>query len=252
MKTYKLNIIWSISLLCFAFVSCKKTEQAPVISHLSLFNAMPGDTKLLPSFRGTKPLDRYYDARLYYYGVFNGLNKYAINKEEQPLAMYRYPDTLPTSKPLYDLHLKLKPGSINRLYFTGTAEHPDHLLSTFVPPAYNVADSTFGIKFLNLSYQSKPVNVYLVSNGERKEVEGLVYKGETEYKRYAAPVETGEYTFEFRDQETQKLLASYTTNGVGVANDNVWRFRNFTLALIGLPAETAEVLKQKTFLLDDY
>lgn len=252
MKTYKLNIILSISLLCFAFVSCKKTEQVPVISHLSLFNAMPGDTKLLTSFRGTEPLDRYYDGLLFYYAVFSGLNKYAITKEEQPLAMYRYPDTLPTSKPLYDLNLKLKQGSINRLYFMGTVEHPDYLLSTFVPPAYNVADSTFGIKFLNLSYQSKPINVYLVSNGERKEVEGLAYKGETEYKRYAAALKTGEYTFEFRDQETQKLLASYTTNGVGFAKDNLWRFRNFTLALIGLPGETAEVLKQKPFLLDDY
>ncbi|AOM80228.1 DUF4397 domain-containing protein [Pedobacter steynii] len=252
MKTYKWNIILSISLLCFAFVSCKKNDEAAVISHLTLFNAMPGNIKLMPSFKGTDPLERYASAQLFYYATFNELGKYAITKEEQPLTVYSYPDTLPTSKPLFELNLKIKKGSINRLYFTGTAAHPDYLLSTFVPPAYTAADSTFGIRFLNLSYQSKPVNVYLVSNGERKEVEGLAYKAGTEYKRYAAPLETGDYIFEFRDQETQKLLASYTTNGVGVAKDNLWRFRNFTLALIGSAGETTEVLKQKPFLFNDY
>lgn len=252
MKTCKLNIILSLSLLCLAFVSCKKTQPAPVISHLTLFNAMPGNERLMISLRGTKPLDRYYDARILYYAIFDNDAKYAIIKEDQPLAIYRYPDTLPTSKPLYDLNLKLKQGSINKLYFTGSVEHPDYLLSTFVPPAYNAADSTFGIRFLNLSYQSKPVNVYLVGNGERKEVEGLAYKGATEFKRYAAPLKTGAYTFEFRDQESQKLLATYTTSGVGVATENLWRFRNFTLALIGSPDGTTEVLKQKTFLFNEY
>lgn len=252
MKTYKLSFIFLISLLSLAFVSCKKTEQAPVISHLTLFNAMPGDARLLTSFRGTKPLDIYYDARLFYYAVFDELGKYAITTEEQPLAMYLYPDTLPTDKPLFDLNLKIKKGSINRLYFTGTIEHPDYLLSTFVPPYHNVADSTFGIRFLNLSYQSKPVNVYLIRNGERKEVEGLAYKGASEYKNYAANLETEDYTFEFRDQETQKLLTTYTTKDVGVVKDNLLRFRNVTIALIGLPGETTELLKQKPFLFNDY
>jgi hypothetical protein len=251
MKTYKLKFILLISLLSFAFVSCKKIEQASVVSHLTLFNAMPGQV-LLANFKGAEPLDRYLGAMTFGYAVFNLGGRYAITKEEQPLAMYRYPDTLPTSKPIFNLNLKIKKGSINNLYFTGTIKNPEYLLSTTVPPYHDVADSTFGIRFLNLSYQSKPVNVYLVTNGERKEVEGLAFKGISEYKNYTAALKTREYTFEFRDQETQILIATYTTKGIGIASENLWRFRNFTLALIGLPGETAEELKQKPFLLNDY
>ncbi|ALL06819.1 hypothetical protein AQ505_15775 [Pedobacter sp. PACM 27299] len=252
MKIYKFQYILFISLLCFAFVSCKKTEQTPVLTHLTLFNAMPGQLRLLPSFRGTEPLNRYYLAILFDYGVFNVGGKYAITKEDQPLAIYSYPDTLSPDKPLFDLQLKLKKGSINTLYFLGKKENPDYLLDTYLPPVHQAADSTFGIRFINLSYGSKPINVYLIKDGERKEVEGLAYKGITNFKSYTATLKTGNYTFEFRDQATQELLASYTTTELEKPSENKWRFRNFTIALIGLPGESSELLKQKTFLFDNY
>lgn len=119
MKTFRLQYILIISLLCFTFVSCKKTERAAVLTHLTLFNAMPGELRLLPSFRGTEPLDRYYLSTLFDYGIFNEGGKYAITKEDQPLAIYSYPDTLEPNKPLFDLQLKLKQGSINTIYFLG-------------------------------------------------------------------------------------------------------------------------------------
>lgn len=250
MKTYKLRYILFISLLCF--VSCKKTEEATVLTHLTLFNAMPGELRLLPSFRGTEPLNRYYDATLFYYGTFNVVGKYAITKEDQPLAIYSYPDTLVPSKPLFDLQLKLKKGSINTLYFLGKKEAPDYLLDTYLPPVHQAADSTFGVRFMNLSYGSQPVNVYLIKDGVRSAVEGLAYKGITDFKSYAATLKTGNYTFEFRDQATQQLLGSYTTTELEKPSENKWRFRNFTIALIGLPGESSELLKQKTFLFDNY
>lgn len=252
MKTYKPSYILLISLLSFAFVSCKKTEQTPVITHLTLFNAMPGEEKLLPSFRGTAPLNNYYLSSLFYYGVFDIGGRYAITKEDQPLAIYSYPDTLLPNKPLLDLNLKLTKGSINSLYFLGSVAHPDYLLDTYLPPAHQAADSTFGIRFINLSPGSKPVNVYLVSAGERKEAEGLAYKGITGFKNYSATLKTSDYTFEIRDQESQQLLTSYTTIGIGKPTENAWRFRNFTIALIGLPGESTEKLKQKSFLFNNY
>lgn len=252
MKTYKPSYIVLIILLSFAFVSCKKTEQTPVITHLTLFNAMPGEERLLPSFRGTMPLNNYYHASLFYYGVFDIGSKYAIIKEDQPLAIYNYPDTLSPSKPLLNLNLKLTKGSINSLYFLGSVAHPDYLLDTYLPPFHQAADSTFGVRFMNLSYGSKPVNIYLVSGGERKEVEGLAYKGITDFKNYSAALKTADYTFEIRDQESQQLLTSYTTTGIGKPSENAWRFRNFTIALIGLPGESTEKLKQKPFLFNNY
>lgn len=252
MKAFKLNYILLISLLSFAVVSCKKTDALPAISQLTLFNAMPGKDRLLTNFRGTKPLDIYNGVRVIEYGVFSILDRYTIAKPSQPLALYHYPDTLPTSKPVFDLDLKLKEGSINNLYLTGTLNKPDYLLITSVPPFHNAADSTFGIRFLNLSDQSKPVNVYLVSNGGSKEIEGLAFKGISNYKNYASTLKTGDYTFEFRDQETQKVIASYTTKDIGKPSENLWRFRNFTLALVGIPGETAVELKQKIALINDY
>lgn len=252
MKTYKLNFILLISLSSFAFFSCKKTEQAPVISHLTLFNVVPGKERLFTDFKGTEPLDTYEGVHILDYGIFTIRDRYAITKTDQPLAIYRYPDTLPTSKPVFNLNLQLEKGSINNLYFTGTMDHPEYLLNTFLPPLHNVADSTFGIRFLNLSYLSKPVSVYLVTNGERKEVEGLAFKGVSDYKNYVATSKTGDYTFEFRDQETQKVIGTYTTKDIAKPSENLWRFRNFSLALIGLPGETAEELKQKPVLLNDY
>lgn len=252
MKTFRLQYILIISLLCFTFVSCKKTERAAVLTHLTLFNAMPGELRLLPSFRGTEPLDRYYLSTLFDYGIFNEGGKYAITKEDQPLAIYSYPDTLEPNKPLFDLQLKLKQGSINTIYFLGKKESPDYLLDTYLPPVHQVADSTFGVRFMNLSYGSQPVNVYLIKDGERKEVEGLAYKGLTDFKSYTATLKTGNYTFEFRDQATQQLLASYTTVELEKPSENKWRFRNFTIALIGLPGESSGLLKQKTFLFNNY
>ncbi|SDJ03287.1 hypothetical protein SAMN04487898_101127 [Pedobacter sp. ok626] len=255
MRNFKINTLLLSMLLSIAFLSCKKEEPLPATSSLTIANAVAGSKPLVVNLNeGANPSYYLYrTASALKYGVLEGdVGKLNVENPTQRLRLFQLPDTTATSQPLFDLKLQIVKGSINSLLLTGTANHPDYLLDTTIPPYHNQADSTFGLRFTNLSYQSKPVNVYMISNGERKEVEGLIYKGITGYKNYAAMDKTGTYTFEFRDQETQRILAVYTLEGAAKATENLWRYRNFTLALIGIPDTVDPEQKQKTFMINNY
>lgn len=246
--------IWFI-LLSMAFVACKKeADSLPVISSLTLVNAVPGSAKLIINLNGTTSAKGYtYSGAAYLdYGVFAPGNKLTTFNEKQPLGLFQFPDTNATSRPLFDLQLQLKKGGISSLFLTGTVTNPDHLLVNDLPPFHEQRDSTFGIRFANLSYQSKPVSIYLIANGEQREIDGLPYKGVTDYKNYLALAKTGDYKFEFRDKESQKVLATYNLAGINSDPINLWRYRNFTLALIGLPNTTDPQQMQTTLLINNY
>ncbi|WP_316833926.1 hypothetical protein [Pedobacter nutrimenti] len=253
----KFNII-SILLLCLlsiAITSCKK--EGPVlriISSLTIVNAVPDAIPyLVPDLRNGSKVDYYYASTpIFQYGISDPATKISTDKELLPLALYLFPDTLLTSKPLFDLKLQIPKGSINSLFLVGTVAQPDYKLVTAVPPAHNERDSTFGVRFANLSYQSKPVSVYVLDNGEQKVLEGLTYKGVSDYKKYVAFAKSDNLTFQFRDQETQNLLATYVVSGLGALANNQWRYKNFTLALKGLPGSADALQKQSTFVISDF
>lgn len=251
---YKIHLLLLSGLLSIVLISCKKEREEPVVSSLILVNAVPGSAPLAVNFTGTQPSNFYSAAARISYGILDQFSRFNMETTEQPLALYQYPDTLSTSKPLFNLNLHLEKGSINSLFLMGTVAQPDYLFLSAVPPYHAVRDSTFGIRFVNLSYQSKPVNVYLIANGERKEIDGLAYKGITPYKNYTAFAADDSYVFEFRDQETQNVIASYVLKDLGQANEkeNLWRYRNFTMALIGLPDTAVPEQKQKIFLINNY
>ena len=251
---YKIHLLLLSSLLFIAFISCKKERQQPIVSSLIVVNAVPGSTPLVVNFTGSQPSNFYAGAAKINYGILDQFSRFNMETTEQPLTLYQYPDTFSTSKPIFNLNLHLEKGSINSLFLMGTVAKPDYLFLSSVPPYHAVRDSTFGIRFVNLSYQSKPVNVYLIANGEQKEIDGLAYKGITPYKNYTARAADNSYVFEFRDQETQNVIASYVLKDLSQANEkeNLWRYRNFTLALIGLPDTAVPEQKQKIFLINNY
>jgi hypothetical protein len=253
MRNSRIGILFIM--LTIVLISCKKNETSlPVISSLTLVDAVPGSAKLYINMNGTAPAKGYtYSGASYLkYGDFAPDNKLTTFNEKQPIGLFQYPDTNATSKPLFDLQLQLNKGSINSLFLIGTVTNPDHLLVADVPLFHEQRDSTFGIRFANLSYQSKPVSIYLIANGEQKEIDGLAYKGITGYKNYLAFAKTGDYKFEFRDKESQKVLATYVVAGVNNDPVNLWRYRNFTLALIGLPEATDTQQMQRTMLINNY
>lgn len=255
MRKFKINTLLLNILFSIAFLSCKKEESSPITSSLIVANAVAGSKPLVINLNeGANPgYYLYRKASTLTYGILDGnTGKLNVENTTQRIRLFQFPDTTAASQPLFDLNLQIGKGSINSLFLTGTVSHPDYLLDVAVPSYHNKTDSTFGVRFINLSYQSKPVNVYVIGDGERKEVEALAYKGVTSYKNYGALAKTGTYTFEFRDQETQQVLAVYTLLGAGKGTENLWRYRDFTLALIGIPGAADPLQQQKTFMINNY
>lgn len=252
MKKYKKNFTAAVYLISMLFVCCKTTEQPPAVSSLTMINAIADVPRLLGNFKGTIPVQYYAQVPPMKYGVYDN-NRFSITKTEQPLGVFKFPDTLSTSRPLFNLVLHLKPGTISSLFFVGTSDRPDTLMINSLPPYHKSADSTFAVRFVNLSYLSKPVDIYQVNGGRHKEdIQALPYKGFSGYKTYFAGLETENYIFEFRDRETQALLTTYVLDGVGGHTGSLRRYRNFTLALKGLPGKNSGDQKQEAFLIDDY
>jgi hypothetical protein len=181
------------------------------------------------------------------------MNQYAVNGATQPLALYQYPDTLAHSKPLFNLLLPFSPGENRTLFLTGTLAQPDTLFVTDKLPYHPFADSSIGLRFVNLSPGSAPVIVRINGLSSNPVTGSLPFKGITGFMNVPATAATGSYVVEFYDQATNTLLGNYTLGNVGATTgNNSWRYFNFTLALQGLPGVTSGATAQSVFLIRHY
>ena len=228
---------WILSLV---MVSCSKQKPVPAPVSLSIVHAITGSNVVVTNFTGTKRID-YLKAQKIEYGSFNMSSRFSVTATSQPLGIYNYPDTTDKSKPLLDLTLELAGSSINTLFLTGTKDHPDHILVKENLPDYG-ADSTMGVRFVNLSSGSSPVSVNIAGKPAGSELTGLSYKNITGFMRYDVKANMPDYVFECRDATTGTLIATIATEGLsfdgGDYNGNRWRRFNFTIALIGDPGAT--------------
>lgn len=161
-----------------------------------------------------------------------------------------------TTHTLFKGTFNLQNANTYSLFLTGTVNQPDTLFIHDQLPYYPATDSVGGIRFINLSTGSNPVSVDIKGNANGSEVQSLAYKGVTGFKTYAATHTISSYVFEFRDQASGNLLASYTTSGVNNSTGtntttNTFRFKNHTLALIGQPGGTGAAA-QKVILINNY
>lgn len=96
-------------------------------------------------------------------------------------------------------------------------------------------DSTAGVRFINLSPNSKPLNITLSTTPTINEVSNLEYKQYTEFKSYPG-LYNSTYTFQIRDASTASPappLATFT-----LTTSTVPRFSNVTLVIRGLVRAT--------------
>lgn len=254
------NILFS--LLLAGAVSCSKQSVPPTPSSLTIINAVVGSAPLVTNFSGTDPITWYLGADQIAYNTFStdaygNNNQMASYSGMQRLALYQYPDTLQKSKPLFNLALNLPPGSINSLFLTGTVNAPDTLFVTDQLPFHPVSDSATGIRFVNLSPNSPPVSINILGINNGSEVAALPYKGITGFKSYPATQAISSYIFEFRDAATGTLLTTYTADGINNTDSDpyfpskIWRSRNTTLALIGLPNGSGDAA-QTVLMINNY
>lgn len=229
--------VWMIA--C-TMLSCSKQTIKPTAS-LNLINAVPGSTpSLVTNFNGPTPITGYLTALKLVYGTIDRNSLGLSLSGQQKLAVYLYPDTTVHSTPLFNMDLNLQPGNIYSLFLTGTMTDPDTLLTKDVVPYYPVSDSSLGIRFVNLSAGSAPVSVNITGAANGSETGSLSYKAITGFKKYAATADVSQYNFEFRDAASGDLLDRYAFTGVNsVVATTARRFRNFTIAFMGEPANPA-------------
>jgi len=235
-----------------AMLSCGKQNTAPGTASLTLVNAVPGSTpSLVTNFGGTDPIIWYKNAVKLVYGTWSTGNQVGSYSGQQKLAIYRYPDTLAKSTPLFNLTLDLPVGSIRTLFLTGTLASPDTMFTTDVIPYHPLSDSSISVRFVNLSPGSNPVSVNITGGANGSEAGSVAYKNITGFKHYTATATAAShYNFEFRDAATGTLLSSYDLTGINnIASSNTRRFRSFTLAFLGLPTDltTRKIMMIETY-----
>lgn len=92
-------------------------------------------------------------------------------------------------------------------------------------------DSSAGIRFINLSPNSQPLNITLSTSPTINEVSDLKYKQYSEFKSYPGRYNIA-YTFQIRDASSASPAAPLAT--FSLAASAVPRFSNVTLVIRGL------------------
>jgi len=251
----KLTLLYlSICLCLSATLSCKKELSPQNVTSLTIVSAISGSPLMLADFTG-KPADQFSGEGLFlYYGIYDPNARLAPLVREQSLAIYKYPYVAGDPQ-FYKLTLNPKIGEVNTLFLTGTQSHPEHFVVNELPPYYAVKDSLVGLRFVNLSAGSGPVQVKISGQGLNTAIisNNLAYKSITTYLPVPANSKIGDLFVEFYDQASGTLLDTFTLTGVGdTLKDNPWRYRNYTLALKGLPNAANPDDEQGIFKIDDY
>jgi hypothetical protein len=247
-------------LFFFAITSCTKPTQLPGTASLTVVNAVAGNTTLAITVDHLDTVDLSNQFQTLGYG--NNL-EFSSYTGEHVFHFYQYVVTANgllsvnaavVYPALSNVSLNLPVGSISSLFLAGTVNAPDTLFVKDALPVLNPADSSMGIRFVNLSPGSNPVLVDIQGSGAGNVVNSLPYKGVTPFGTYAANSAVSGLTFEFRDAESDSVLATYTISGInnpGTSTPNSWLNNNFTIVFAGLPG-TNQSVPQTAFLVNNY
>lgn len=233
--------------------SCSKEPPATGSASLTIVNAVVGSKPLVANFNGTGTLS-YYKNMQPIGGLYGMWRRFTAYSGKQPLGLYQYPDTLPSSQPLFNLVLNLPIGSIHSLFLTGTVSAPDTIFTTDVLPYYPATDSSMGIRFVNLSPGSAPITINLAGQANGSEAGSLPFKGMSGFKNYKLNDGLFDgYIFECRDAASGTLIGSYAPKDYNTGTPFItplqyWLYRNFTLALVGLPGASGTDAQKIVFI----
>lgn len=220
MKSFK-YILTSL-LLASLFFSCKKDNVLTDLASVNIINATVNVTSARVNYQGLSV----------FYSALNDKVSFGANKvytiPANTLRLIDIVSATDSTISLYHRKIKLAPGNIYSLYLAGQSTAVDTLfLKDNIP--YRT-DSTAGVRFMNLSYNSTPVNVTLSTTTTVNEFNNIAYKGITDFKTYPALKTNTSYVFQIRDGVSNNLLTSYTLTTP--------RFFNCTLVLKGIVGGT--------------
>ncbi|MFN3667245.1 MAG: DUF4397 domain-containing protein [Sediminibacterium sp.] len=208
-----------------AFFSCKKKEFSTVpITSLRIVNVVTGGTT----------------ARLNYYPT-NINNIPATAAQSLSGGVFSLPAGNPdiyvwpitdSLKPYYNSNkgLSMAAGEYFTLFLCGTSTTPEGIL---VKENYqNHTDSVMGVRFINLSPNSTPVNVTLSTSTSVNEFANVAYKQISDFKQFHTKSVNATYTFQVRSAVNPgTILSSVTITLTGTSA--IPRFKNLTLVFRG-------------------
>lgn len=234
--------------------ACAKSDTYPGTASLIVTNAVAGNSSLMVDLNskdnpviGDAPVTISYNA-FQEFGNYSGTQTFHLYQYDQSKNLPAYPA-------LFSITLNLPAGNINSLFLAGTTDKTDTLFVKDAPIHFQAADSSMGIRFVNLSPGSGPVSVNMSGVANGSEVASLPYKAITGFKKYPANFSVKSYVFEIRDVASGKLLSSCTINGINDPGTtyygNAWRNRNFTIVFDGLADPSAGV-PQRAFIVNNY
>ena len=192
-----------LALLLLLTASCHRSGGIDAPVSVNVVDALPTGNTIIPVFGAT--------AIPYYTALTvpsNSAVQYAPSGGPNPLYVVRNKDT---TQRIFSGTLNLSPGAIYSFFLSGDTTRPDTLLVQDNIPVYT--DSSAGVRFVNLSPGSQPVEVNLKgSTSGQSEFSNLGYKQIGAFKKYAAvsSVPGRQYIFEVRSQEGDSLLLTYT------------------------------------------
>jgi len=204
-------------LLLMGVAACKKSGVAITpLASLNVVNASVNLGTVKANFTGA---GQYASATSIGYGANNS---YSVRAGITiPFTIVAVADT---TQPVFNAMLNLNGGGIYSLYLAGQSGSVDTLLVAETIPLHT--DSSCGVRFINLSYNSNPVTVTLSTTPTTAEFSNISYKQSSAFKTYPAGAANGSYIFQVRDGATGNILSTYTLIPP--------RFLNCTLVLKGM------------------
>ncbi|MBO9572569.1 MAG: DUF4397 domain-containing protein [Chitinophagaceae bacterium] len=204
-------------LLCLTFsASCKKdgVTTTPLAS-LNIINTIVGgsDAKL----RSDNVANIYN----------NGSGYYSVLPGNPDLYVYPIEDSV---NPYYHANktVVMEAGQIYSLFLGGVTSQITSLLVHENDLAKQ--DDSIRVRILNFSPDAPPVNVRLSTLSDINEFSAIGFSEITDFKAYKKTGTNTEYTFEFRDANTDVLITSFTIY------DYLFGFNHFTLVMQGMVA----------------
>jgi len=255
---FVISLLFLLTVTTMLITSCKKQNITPkATASLTIVNAVVGTYQLMTNFNGGGPIYYNNGAAQINYGLYYAVtDQFGYYSGEQHLALFNYPDTLSTSKPVVNLTLNLPGGSIKTLFVSGTVANPDTLLVTDKIPFHPIGDSTMSLRFVNLSKGSAPISINISGQPNGSLVASLPYRSITRFLNFPAKSTTDDYRFEFRDAASGTLIAVYNARSVGADGDiyvqNKYLYRSNTVELFGQPGGTDFYDMQRTALIGNF
>jgi hypothetical protein len=156
----------------------------------------------------------------------NGFSQFGLHPGDNSLYVYPTADSL---NPYYNQPLSVQEGEIYSLFLAGPPAKVDAVLIKENIPF--ITDSSFSVRFINLSPNSDAISINIVGKPDGSEVSNLAYKQISDFKSYQALSTNASYAFQVRQISTGKLLASYTFSN---SSNPIPRFANVTLVIRGM------------------